>query len=770
MRLEVVRVIEVKGVEGAGKINLKKCIICGKKISFKDRFSGRSPVYHNIQDLWNILDNNQKALLLQRLLENARYNVVAFDDEFILRASTGFLKQKKKENRGERSIVKLGNFEYANSSKLVLLSLKKANSVELVNGKRLLSFEDKRLVRLNNRVIKELFSGREWFLQVTLELGQVSICRHCDASIKKGPPLITPPKENKKIKKEKIKEKKEKEKKEAFSFVKVFSLEKEESERKGEVKVEGWSEECKVVSVASQEDVRELKAEEEFSGKVEESPNKEGPREEEQKSLPESAEVNPQEEVSPSKEGLGDNSSSDLSQSTFSWESWIQATSRRDRLAKLSPSFARSFTPNSELLKFREFLLKLPWLTLHKIRSLSFEEKDSALQERCQYLDHSKPMIEGFLNNINAGKAYCDPKNPPTSLFDCRFDLGYFACSYFLPDGERYLPRPHWFRPYAERLKKLCFWNIPNILWMGILQDIARMLKFEQYEELFCLICECAKIMKIPYAEVASWKVDGITFDGIAFLCFSAMDKLLNLRNENTPSYYKEVIDAWGELLEKCQNRAKDLELAFRCSYISRNFLEFLGISPQFYNWQEKAIIMTQPPSEGELVIAEKYQELTGSYFKPEWLVELNYVRNIVDLTKILDYLNQVKESPELLNKLKVQGFRMVLDLATSGALGYSEEFVDKSKKYLSEKFLEFYPQFERFWELYPKRGGEVKEKVWEEFAGQLAIGASPEELVLAAKNYAEFIQANAFDAKYIKRADNFLSHKTWKKFLKNPS
>lgn len=83
---------------------------------------------------------------------------------------------------------------------------------------------------------------------------------------------------------------------------------------------------------------------------------------------------------------------------------------------------------------------------------------------------------------------------------------------------------------------------------------------------------------------------------------------------------------------------------------------------------------------------------------------------------------------------------------------------VIKGSKIIEQKKQDYSEEFERFWEIYPRKRD--KGYAFKNFSIRVKNGWKPEQLIEAAKAYRDEVEAEATDEKYIKHASTFLSDK----------
>lgn len=99
---------------------------------------------------------------------------------------------------------------------------------------------------------------------------------------------------------------------------------------------------------------------------------------------------------------------------------------------------------------------------------------------------------------------------------------------------------------------------------------------------------------------------------------------------------------------------------------------------------------------------------------------------------------------------------RSVSENGTEENLKEDAEHTNEAKKREAKQFPK---NFEEFWAIYPRK--EDKGMAYAKYTARLKDGFSPEELLDAAKAYAEQCRRNRTEKQYIKQAKTFLSDKT---------
>lgn len=120
----------------------------------------------------------------------------------------------------------------------------------------------------------------------------------------------------------------------------------------------------------------------------------------------------------------------------------------------------------------------------------------------------------------------------------------------------------------------------------------------------------------------------------------------------------------------------------------------------------------------------------------------------------IVDYSDTNSPSPFLTNT------SLLKDLNTCSPEGErvknSED--SKAKKQQRRKALEYTPEFEKFWEAYPRKVEKRKAfKAWEISLRDKSVQATPEKIISAAESYGRECSAECREAKYIKHPATFL-------------
>jgi len=79
--------------------------------------------------------------------------------------------------------------------------------------------------------------------------------------------------------------------------------------------------------------------------------------------------------------------------------------------------------------------------------------------------------------------------------------------------------------------------------------------------------------------------------------------------------------------------------------------------------------------------------------------------------------------------------------------------------------------QFEIFWWRYPSRGGHTNSKgnARERFITAVEEGADPEQLILAAQNYAIYVQSQNIAGQFVKQADQWITSEFWRRYTFEP-
>ena len=93
----------------------------------------------------------------------------------------------------------------------------------------------------------------------------------------------------------------------------------------------------------------------------------------------------------------------------------------------------------------------------------------------------------------------------------------------------------------------------------------------------------------------------------------------------------------------------------------------------------------------------------------------------------------------------------------------------EDKKKAPAETIPEPLTQFEEFWAHYPNSGSQpvpAKRRTEHAYASASLCGFSEQDLIAAAKNYAEAVRIEERDTRYIKKPENFLSDGTYKDYL----
>lgn len=101
---------------------------------------------------------------------------------------------------------------------------------------------------------------------------------------------------------------------------------------------------------------------------------------------------------------------------------------------------------------------------------------------------------------------------------------------------------------------------------------------------------------------------------------------------------------------------------------------------------------------------------------------------------------------------------------------GIKEKSSDEDKKKVpAETIPEHLTQFAEFWAHYPNSGSQpvsAARRTEHAYASASLCGFSEQDLIAAAKNYAEAVRIEERDTRYIKKPENFLSDGTYKDYL----
>jgi helix-turn-helix protein len=75
--------------------------------------------------------------------------------------------------------------------------------------------------------------------------------------------------------------------------------------------------------------------------------------------------------------------------------------------------------------------------------------------------------------------------------------------------------------------------------------------------------------------------------------------------------------------------------------------------------------------------------------------------------------------------------------------------------------------QFEKFWQVYPSRGGHSnpKKPAREKFDAAVKRGADPGDLIRGAENYAAFVMRNGIAGQFVKQAVSWLHNESWEQY-----